>query len=320
MSMVNSDGIAVHLDSPSQSRVHEHESSNLLRPAFQKAIERAADKQAAAERATLNEVGVNEAACHSVLECEAITTPAGDLIVVQTSASSALAQLNGDVSQDDVPDTKSVAQLSTCSSGSSTSHTDKAAQCTDVSSLPQMLLTDPAMLESPLDHSVKSAESAQDNGISSASQWLDTGDSRSIDDVQGVVTSDGENQPVATSEHIASAQLITSSASASPRSGFDQQAFDTLSHMLSKQNTLDDKQTDALTLKVIAGMPGVESLKVQQDQSGQWHLQLQLNPNSRRLEEQHKAELLAELSERGHTMGSVSIVHQADSHLAKQEI
>ena len=57
MSSVTPEGNAVHLESPSQSVARGQESSNPLRPAFQKAIERAADKQAAAERAALKEIG-----------------------------------------------------------------------------------------------------------------------------------------------------------------------------------------------------------------------------------------------------------------------
>lgn len=317
MSVVNSQGIAVHLESPSQSVVQKHESSNLLQPAFQKAIERAADKQAAADRAALEEIGVNEAACDEVLECEVVTSPVGDFIV-QTSASSALAHLNNEVPQDYISDANGVAELSTWSSGLTTSPTDKVAQCNDVPSFPQTPLTGPTSLETPQNRSI---ESAQATGISAASHRLDTGDYCSID-TQGVMPADGEDHPVATSELMVSLHPVTSSPSASPnaRGGIDQQAFDTLSHMLSRQNTLGDSQAQALTLKVIAGMPGVESLKVQQDQSGQWHLQLLMNSNNRRPEEQYKEQLLAELSLRGHTMGSVSIITPAGSALVEQEI
>ena len=277
----------MHLESPSRSGVHKHESSNLLRSAFQKAIERAADKQAAADQVTFQEAGFNEsngAACHSAFEREAVTRPAGDL-TIQNPPSSVLATLKDEVLQNLVPDTSALAHLN--------------------SEVPKDSVPD---------------ESVQATDISSASQRLETGESRSID-TQEVAPADSDNHLIATSELMASPQAITSRASESPiaRGGMDQQAFDNLSHLLSRQHSISDSQADSLTLKVIAGMPGVESLKVQQDQNGQWHLLLQLNRNSRRSEEQHRAELLAELSRRGHAMGSVSIHRQAGSALAEQD-
>ena len=231
MSTINSEGIAVHLESTSHSPVQKHESSNLLRSAFQKAIERAADKQAAADRVTL---------------------------------SSALADQNNEVPQDNVPDTTGVAELSTWSINLSVSHTDKFAQRTDVRSLPQTPLPDPAGLETSLDDLI---ELVQTNDISPAPQRLNTSDYRSIDTLD-VMPTDSENHQVITSEHIGSSPPNASSALVSPiaRGGIDQQAFDTLSHMLSRQNSLGESETEALTLKVIAGMSGVESLMVQQDQ------------------------------------------------------
>ena len=161
----------------------------------------------------------------------------------------------------------------------------------------------------------------QANGVAPSSQRIDTDTGRSLD-TQEVVATDNEIQTVITSDVVASPVPLSSSVSESPiaQRGFDQQAFDALSHMLSRQNSFSDSQAEALSFKVIAGMPGVESLKVQQDQSGQLHLLLQLNQSSGRPAEEHKAELLAELSRRGHEMGSVSIFQPAGSALAEQDI
>ena len=316
MSSVTSDANAVHLEeSPSQSVARKHESSNFLQPAFQKAIERAAEKQAAADRSALKETGLNEshalnessessesselneAASHSLFERESVMISAGDQI--EKSASSALAPLNSGVPQDYhgqyhrsvIPEMEPVGS----------------------SDLERRVPDDSAQ--------VNGQANGQANGTAPASQRLDSDDGRSLE-TQDVVAVDGENHTVVTSELMASPQSVTSSASESPiaRGGFDQQAFDTLSHMLSRHNSFSDSQAQALTLHVIAGMPGVESLQVQQDQGGQWHLQLQLNQHSRRPEGERKAELLAELSRRGHAMGSVSIFQPAGSVLAKQDI
>jgi len=318
MTTVTSEGIAVesssvHRENRSQSLGQERESSNLLRPAFQKAIERAADRQAAADQAALNEIGKNEAARHPLLECEAVTTPADDLMV-QILDSSACARQNGETQRGVAPDASGDEKSITLSA----LRTDNVASVTPVPGSPQTPLVDAASPDTQLEHSVETVQASAD---ASASRRLNSAGDNSME-TQGVASTSAENQTVATSEHVAVSQPFSSVPSAAPiaRGGIDQQAFDALSHMLSRQTTLVDRQTDALTLKVIAGMPGVESLKVQQDQSGQWHLMLQLNTYNRQPEEHYKEELLDELSRRGHMMGSVSIFQSTDAAFAERDL
>ncbi|MFK8080884.1 MAG: hypothetical protein AB8B97_11420 [Granulosicoccus sp.] len=306
MSLDTPQAIAVNLESPAQSRGHKHESSNLLQPAFEKAIERAADKQAAADQAALSSALAHpdgKATLGNVPEASNVANENGfgDVLVVETDVES------------------STDELSDKSSTSAGLHSNELMQFTEAPSSAQTPVTTESVNEQTASN--PSDEAVQAYGITPASQRLDTNEASSIDK-QGVVSVDNDTHPIAISEPLASSQPIIQSTSASPeaRGGVDQQTYDTLSHLLSRPNTLNDSQSQALTLKVIAGMPEVESMKVQQDQSGQWHLLLQLNPNSRRSEEQHRSELLAELSRRGHTMGSVSIFTSADSMLAEQEI